>query len=129
MRNADGAIIVYDVTSDPSFNAANYWLTTLRQVADEDICIYLLGNKYDLVKDIDISKRVNKEKINEFINKENLAHFTECSAKLNFNIKNTFDKFYKGKNSFFIKIIYIIHDYLKLSFLINLCRDIPKTEK
>jgi GTPase SAR1 family protein len=96
MRNADGAVIVYDITSDASFKAVNYWLQSLRQVADEDICVYLIGNKYDLVKEVDINRRVSLETIQDYIKNENISYWTECSAKLNYNIKNTFDRFYKG---------------------------------
>lgn len=42
-------------------------------------------------------RRVTKQNAIEFVNKHNLCHWTECSAKLNVNIKDTFKSFYKSK--------------------------------
>lgn len=100
MRNVDGAIIVYDVTSDASFIALTYWINTLRQVADEDTCIYLLGNKHDLISEIDLNKYINKDRVMEFINFARVDYWAECSAKTNYNIHNTFRRFYKGNDGY-----------------------------
>ena len=39
-------------------------------------------------------RRVNKTSAIEFVNKNNLVHWAECSAKSNKNIKETFKNFY-----------------------------------
>ena len=50
-RRALGAILVYDVTKESSFHNLKVWLENLKQHADSDIVIMLVGNKVDLVVD------------------------------------------------------------------------------
>lgn len=48
-KNADCAIIVYDITEPSSLNVAKYWINELEQKA-EKTNIVLVGNKTDLIK-------------------------------------------------------------------------------
>ena len=48
-RNAVGAILVYDITSETSFMNLPYWLETLRDSADEHVVIALMPNKSDIM--------------------------------------------------------------------------------
>jgi Ras-related protein Rab-11A len=43
-----GALLVYDITSPSTFENVDRWLTELRQHADPDIVVLLVGNKSDL---------------------------------------------------------------------------------
>jgi GTPase SAR1 family protein len=95
IRNADGAFLVYDINSELSFKALEYWYESIRRVSDKDIIIYLLGNKLDLALEDRNMRKVNKEQAMEFYNTHNISYWTECSAKKNFNIKETFKSFYK----------------------------------
>lgn len=47
-RGAQGAVIVYDITKSRTFENLNKWLSELRDNAEPDIAIMLLGNKCDL---------------------------------------------------------------------------------
>ena len=47
-RKALGAIIVYDVTTRSSFDNVEKWLKDVRQLADPDCVVLLLGNKADI---------------------------------------------------------------------------------
>ena len=101
IRGADGAYIVYDISNESSFNHINYWYNCIKDAADKDIIIYLIGNKSDLV--YEEGRAVKKSDAIEFANKYNLQGYEECSAKNNENIKQTFEKFYnllyeKNKN-------------------------------
>ena len=60
--------------------------------------IYVLANKSDLVQESDyfIKKINNKRKI-EILNKFRLDFYTECSAKNNTNVEETFYRLVKGK--------------------------------
>ncbi len=49
IRGADGAYLVYDVTNESSFRNLNYWYENIRNSTDNDIVIYLIGNKSDLI--------------------------------------------------------------------------------
>ena len=48
-RNAVGAILVYDITSETSFLNLPYWLETLRDSADEHVVVALMPNKSDIM--------------------------------------------------------------------------------
>ena len=43
-----GALLVYDITDRMTFKNIERWLSELRQQADADITIMLVGNKSDL---------------------------------------------------------------------------------
>lgn len=47
-RGAVGALLVYDITKKSTFDNTERWLTELREHADSDIVILLVGNKCDL---------------------------------------------------------------------------------
>lgn len=47
-RGAVGALLVYDITKPQTFVNAERWLKELREHADDDIVIMLVGNKSDL---------------------------------------------------------------------------------
>jgi len=46
-RGAVGALLVYDITKSTSFENVNRWLKELRDHADSNIVIMLVGNKTD----------------------------------------------------------------------------------
>jgi len=46
-RGADGIIMVYDVTSEESFNHINDWFVEVNRYASESTCKLLVGNKID----------------------------------------------------------------------------------
>ena len=47
-RNAVGALLVYDISKRNSFDNIVRWLQELRDHADDNIVIMLVGNKSDL---------------------------------------------------------------------------------
>lgn len=47
-RGAIGALIVYDVTKNVSFEHVEKWLKELKDNADPNIVVMLVGNKSDL---------------------------------------------------------------------------------
>ena len=93
IRGADGAYIVYDISNESSFNHLDYWYNCIKDVAEKDILIYLIGNKSDLI--YEEGRAVKKKDAIEFVNKNKLQGYAECSAKNNENIKETFEIFYK----------------------------------
>ena len=90
MRNADGAFIVYDITNEYSFQNVEYWHEQIKLSSNDDIIIYLLGNKKDLQKNrlIDSTRGLNKAK------KLTMNKFVEVSAKTKENLMETFKEFY-----------------------------------
>jgi GTPase SAR1 family protein len=100
IRNADGAYLVYDVTSENSFNTLEFWYDSIKKSTNDDIVIYLIGNKCDLVNEGEYNRKISKDLALDFAKRYNLQGFTECSAKDNLNIKDTFESFYKSKKLF-----------------------------
>lgn len=49
-RNAQSALVVYDITKPTSFIKARHWVNELKAQANPGIVIALVGNKLDLVK-------------------------------------------------------------------------------
>jgi Rab family protein len=47
-RDAQGAIIVYDVTNSESYNSVDYWMRELKVNVEEGIIILVCANKIDL---------------------------------------------------------------------------------
>jgi Ras-related protein Rab-1A len=84
-RGADGIIMVYDVTSQDSFEHVNDWLKEVNRYASEGTCKLLVGNKCDRIAD----KVVTAEQAKEF--SEDLGiHFLETSAKSAKNVEEAF---------------------------------------
>jgi small GTP-binding protein len=46
-RDAQALLLLYDVSSQSSFDNIRAWLDEIRQYAEEDVVIMLLGNKVD----------------------------------------------------------------------------------
>ena len=59
-RKALGCLIVYDVTNRKTFNNVKYWLQSLLDSAEQDICIMLVGNKVDLVEEDPRARQVTQ---------------------------------------------------------------------
>ena len=47
-RNAVGALLIYDITKRNTFDNINRWYSELREHADHNIVVLLVGNKCDL---------------------------------------------------------------------------------
>lgn len=57
-RGASGALLVYDITRRSTFEHATAWLHDLRQIAEEEIVVILVGNKSDLASSSTVISRV-----------------------------------------------------------------------
>jgi Ras-related protein Rab-11A len=84
-RGAVGAMLVYDITKRQSFEHISRWLEELRNHADNNIVIMLIGNKSDLAT----LRAVTTEDAKEFAEKEGLF-FLETSALEATNVESAF---------------------------------------
>jgi Ras-related protein Rab-1A len=84
-RGADGIIMVYDVTSQESFDHVNDWLKEVNRYASEGTCKLLAGNKSDRSTD----KVVTTERAKEFADDIGIP-FLETSAKSASNVEEAF---------------------------------------
>jgi GTPase SAR1 family protein len=53
-----GALLVYDITSEQSFKNVKKWMDEIKEHAEPDIVITLVGNKHDLVKTNPVKRKV-----------------------------------------------------------------------
>ena len=83
-RNADGLLVVFDLTCKESFNHVKNWINEAKEHKN-DIKTILVGNKLDLEDE----REVNKETALKFAEKNNLKYL-ETSAKNGKNINNSF---------------------------------------
>jgi small GTP-binding protein len=98
-RNAVGAILVYDITSMPSFDDLTEWLNELQSLALPNAYIILVGNKADLEAD----REVGSQFVKEFADKHRLVP-VETSARSGAGVREAFARlglevYHKVKNN------------------------------
>lgn len=82
--------MVYDITIKDSFLNAQRWLGELKQYAEPDCVIMLVGNKVDLVLTNRTRRQVSYEEAKSFAD-ENKLIFFETSAMSNFKVNECFE--------------------------------------
>lgn len=75
-RNANCAVVVYDITQPASLEKARTWIRELQRQADPSIVIALCGNKLDLAE----RRQVTQEEAQKYAEEEGLM-WGETSAK------------------------------------------------
>ena len=90
IRRATGALLVYDTRNENSFVTCKKWLKVLRDKADPDIIIMLVGIKLDILNDTEANRKISKEEAENFANNNNLL-FRETSSFLGENGGEVFE--------------------------------------
>lgn len=96
-RNAQSALVVYDITKPTSLTKAKHWVTELQRQASPGIVIALVGNKVDLAGTPDDEDEENENRrtistseAKAYADEENLL-FYETSAKTGENVQAVFE--------------------------------------
>ena len=89
-RGAVGALLLYDICSSQSFQNVEKWMKSLKELAEPDVVIVLVGNKSDLVN----LRQVSIEEGQVFAQKHNLE-FIETSALKGENVTIAFENLIK----------------------------------
>lgn len=84
-RDSNGAILVYDITDEDSFQKVKNWVKELRRMLGQDVTLCIVGNKTDLEKD----RHVPVQEAEQYAASVNAKHF-HSSAKLNRGIEELF---------------------------------------
>uniref|UniRef100_A0A6P7FRQ5 small monomeric GTPase n=1 Tax=Diabrotica virgifera virgifera TaxID=50390 RepID=A0A6P7FRQ5_DIAVI len=84
-RDAHALLLLYDVTNKTSFDNIRAWLGEIREYAQDDVVIMLLGNKADC----GIERAVRREDGERLAREYNVA-FMETSAKSGQNVELAF---------------------------------------
>ena len=78
-RKSVGGLIVYDITKRSSFNSISSWLNDIKQYADKECVLALIGNKLDIVQRNESKREVTKEEAQRYAYLNHLL-FYETSA-------------------------------------------------
>lgn len=92
-RNAQAALVVYDLTKPTSLVKAKHWVAELQRQASPGIVIALVGNKLDLASESeseDDARKVSTEEAKTYADEESLLFF-ETSAKTGTNVSEVFN--------------------------------------
>jgi len=84
-RDADAALLVYDITDTDSFKRIQAWVRELRKMVGGEIQLSIAGNKLDLER----QRVVSKQEAAEYAESVG-AHYCETSAKQNRGIDDLF---------------------------------------
>ena len=97
-KEADVAILVYDITSKSTFEELkNYWVEQVLEASPKNIMLVIVANKSDLID----NEQVDEEEARNYAKKVN-ADFFVISAKENNSVNELFKsiaKKYSGANS------------------------------
>ena len=85
-RDADAALITYDVTNPRSLESCEYWVNELKKT-EENCILCLVANKIDVAPE---EKKVELKTSQEFVEKYGMIYF-ETSAKTGENINKLFE--------------------------------------
>jgi len=84
-RDSHGAILVFDITDEDSFQKVKNWVKELKKMLGDDICLCIAGNKIDLEKDRNV-QNIDAEEYARSVG----AKLYHTSAKLNKGIDELF---------------------------------------
>lgn len=102
-RNANCAVVVYDITQTASLEKARTWIRELQRQADPSIVIALCGNKSDL----SARRQVTEEEAKKYAEEEGLM-WGETSAKSGEGVSEIFTAI----GELFLPFLYRILDNL-----------------
>lgn len=88
-RNANGVILMYDLTRIESFENLEDWLREIKLNSDPEVVIFLVANMLDLA---DEEREVSFEAGQKFMNEKKLDGFVEASAKTAERVNEVFVK-------------------------------------
>lgn len=86
IRDSSVAVVVYAINNTDSFKQVDKWVDEVRNEREEEVIIFIVGNKTDLDDHRRVSERDGRQKA-QHLN----ANFLETSAKDNENINELFD--------------------------------------
>ena len=77
-----GAILIYDITNEKSYNNLKEWMKLIREECGKHMQIIMVGNKCDL----DSERKINQDEVLNYAKEENIEYI-ETSCKTGENVK------------------------------------------
>ena len=99
-KSANGVLLIYDISNLQTYENAKNWISQIREEANPNVIIYLVGNKIDLPKE----KRVVNIEDGEKIAEEFEIKFKEASAKSGTNVNEIFEELVEQIDEKFSKL-------------------------
>lgn len=90
-RDANGALLVYDITDRDSFTKVRNWVKELRKIVGKNIVLVIAGNKADMEK----HRQVEEAEAKAYADSVGAIHI-QCSAKTGKNVEQAFLELTKG---------------------------------
>ncbi|GAB7338896.1 hypothetical protein MBLNU457_5578t1 [Dothideomycetes sp. NU457] len=87
IRDSSVAVVVYDISSQKSFQQTRKWIDDVRSERGNDVIIVLVGNKTDLNDKREVTTQAGEEEA-----KKHGLLFIETSAKVGYNVKPLFKR-------------------------------------
>ena len=87
-KGANGIILIYDISTTQTFENVKVWINQIKEEANANVIIYLVGNKIDLPTD----KRTVSEEEGQKLANEYKFLFKEASAKEGINVNEIFQE-------------------------------------
>ena len=83
IKDRNCIIIMYDITNRASFeNIKDYWYKTIKEFKEKDTLVYLVGNKMDLLDNVN----VDEDDAKDYAKEKNMKFFKiSCLSKLGLN--------------------------------------------
>ena len=88
-RRALGVLVVYDITNEQTFLSLKDWIKCVKEQAELNVSIIIVGNKLDIVQANAELRQVSLEQGQQFAQEQN-ALFMETSAVENINVTEAF---------------------------------------
>ena len=97
-KGANGIILIYDVTNPQTFDNVKGWISQIREEANQNVLIYIVGNKIDMKEERKIKTEDGEKLAGDYG-----FPFVETSAKEGININETFEDLVEKIDSVYSK--------------------------
>ena len=97
-KGANGIILIYDVTNPQTFDNVKGWISQIREEANQNVLIYIVGNKIDMREERKIKTEDGEKLAGDYG-----FPFVETSAKEGININETFEDLVEKIDSVYSK--------------------------
>lgn len=114
-RGALGALLVYDISNGTSFESVGKWLKELKEHAEGNMHVMLVGNKSDLRH----LRCVKTEEAKAFAEKNGLS-FIETSALDSSNVELSFETILSGTLIGSLLYVFMMSTYFGCGFISSL---------
>ncbi len=99
-KQANGILLMYDITNEKSFSNIQNWITQIREETSSNIVLFIIGNKIDLEDQRKITYENGKN-----LAKQYQYPFFEASSKSAININEIFDNMAENVDEVFSKVV------------------------